>query len=261
MHNLGIVLSGGGARGFAHIGVLKALEEMGIEPEAVAGVSAGSIVGAAYASGMRSKEIWKFVQSANLVRALFPDVSFSGLISLNYLKSHLAKFIPEERIENLQRPLTLGLSNLNSGELELWSEGPLREAVAASCSIPLVFQPVEIDGHVYVDGGLLMNFPVPALKDSCRKIIGVNLIPQRSLPTEKLKTGFSTFTSIAIRCFYLAVINNSKPWLGECDVLIEAPELYHYHLFQFGKMEEIRDIGYKATMAKRKEIEALVENF
>lgn len=256
-YSLGIALSGGGARGYAHIGVFKALEEMGVVPEAVAGVSAGSIVGSLYAAGMDSLEMRKFAKSANLVRALFPDVSFSGLISLNYLHDHMARFISTNRIEELKRPLWLGLSNLNSGEVEFWSKGPLLECVMASCSIPLVFHPVEIEGHLYVDGGLLMNFPVPALRDQCRKLIGVNLIPQLEVPTKKLKSGLSA-TAIAVRCFYLAVINNSKPWRNQVEVLIEAPELYDYHLFQFGKWEEILEIGYRATMEKRKEIEKLL---
>jgi NTE family protein len=250
MHNLGIILSGGGARGYAHAGVLQALEEMGIFPDAVAGVSAGSIIGAAYASGMNASELCSFAESANLRKALFPQVSFSGLINLSYLGDYLMEHIPCSRLEDLPIPLTIGLSNLNTGDIELWSKGPLREAVMASCAIPLVFHPVEINGQIYVDGGLLMNFPVPALRDKCKRIIGVNLMPQVSLPREKLM-GALSMTAIAIRSFYLAVINNSKPWLDQCDVLIEAPELYGYHPFRFRKKEEIRQIGYRATMDKK----------
>jgi NTE family protein len=252
-YDLGLALSGGGARGFAHIGVIKALEELGVTPQAVAGVSAGAIVGALYASGMDSKEMHEFVEKANVVRALFPDVSFSGLINLKYLGDHLANFMPSERIEELEKPLFLGLSNLNSGELEFWNEGPLRECVMASCAIPLVFQPVEIEGNIYVDGGLLMNFPVPALRERCKKLIGVNLIPQLPVTSKRLKSGLS-MTAIAMRCFYLAIINNSRPWRDECDVLIEAPELYDYHLFHFNKLDEIMEIGYRAAMKQKDEI-------
>ncbi|MBK8493419.1 MAG: patatin-like phospholipase family protein [Saprospirales bacterium] len=259
-HNLGIILSGGGARGYAHLGVFKALEEMGVFPEAVAGVSAGSIVGTLYASGMDYAGMRKFIDSTSLVRVLFPDVAFSGLLSLSYLRDHLARFIPTNRIEELEKPLVLGLTNLNSGETEFWSEGPLRECVMASCAIPLVFQPIEIDGHLYVDGGLLMNFPVPALRSQCRNLIGVNLMPQIPVSNKKLTSGLS-MTAIAIRSFYLSVINNTKPWRDQVEVLIEAPELYHYHIFQFGKWEEILEIGYRATMEKREEIEKLVFSF
>ncbi len=260
MYNLGIALSGGGARGFAHLGVLKALEEMGIQPDAVAGVSAGSIVGAMYASGMDSAEMKEFVDSASFLRLFFPSVSFSGLIDLSYLKDHLAKYISTNLIEELEKPLFLGLSNLSSGEVEFWTEGPLRECIAASCAIPLVFQPVEILEQIYVDGGLLMNFPAPILRPICRKVIGVNLMPPLALPAITFKKGL-TATAIAIRCFYLAVISNSKPWLNHCDVLIQAPELYHYHLFQFRKREEIFEIGYRAAMEKREELESLVLSF
>ena len=260
MYNLGIALSGGGARGFAHMGVFKALEEMGIYPEVVAGVSAGALVGTMYASGMNSSRMEEVVETANFFRLLFPEVSVRGLIGLSYLKDHLARYIPTDRIEELERPLFLGLSNLSTGEVEFWSEGPLGDCVAASCAIPLVFNPVEINDQIYVDGGLLMNFPVPVLRPQCRKLIGVNLIPPLALPVITFKKGLSA-TAIAIRCFYLAVINNSRPFLDQCDVLIQAPELYHYHLFQFRKKEEIFQIGYRAAMEKREEIEALVRSF
>ena len=253
MYETGIALSGGGARGFAHMGVFKALEEMGVFPDAVAGVSAGALVGSLYASGMNSAQMREFADTASFVRLLFPEVSFSGLIGLSYMKDHLARFIPAERIEDLQRPLYLGLTNLSSGEVEFWSEGPLRDCVAASCAIPLVFNPVEINGQIYVDGGLLQNFPVPVLRPKCRRLIGVNLMTSLTLPTDTFKKGLSA-TAIAVRCFYLAVINNTKPWLDQCDVLIQSPELYHYHIFQFRKKEEIFEIGYRAAMEKKEEI-------
>jgi len=260
MYHLGIALSGGGARGFAHMGVLKALEEMGIFPDAVAGVSAGALVGAMYASGMDFARMKEFADSASYVRLLFPEVSFAGPIGLNYMKEHLARNIPAERIEDLERPLFLGLTNIATGEMEFWSEGPLRDCVAASCAIPMVFHPVEIDGQIYVDGGLLMNFPVPVLRPKCRKLIGVNLIPSLPPLPDLPKKGLSV-TALATRCFYLAIINNTRPWTGLCDVLIELPELFDYHIFQFRKKDEILQIGYDAAMKKREEIENLVFSF
>jgi NTE family protein len=258
IYNLGIILSGGGARGYAHLGVIKALEEMEISPEAVAGVSAGAIVGSLYASGMNYESMLEFTQSTSLMRALFPKVSLSGLSNLSYVGKRLSQFIQTNQIEALEKTLSLGLSNLNSGEVEFWTKGPLRECVMASCSIPLVFQPVEIDGQIYVDGGLLMNFPVPALRSQCRNLIGVNLFPQLHMPNEKLTKGISA-KAIAMRSFYLSIINNSKPYRSQCEVLIEAPELYHYHIFQFRKWEEIIEIGYRATMEKREDILKLKE--
>ncbi|MBK8493475.1 MAG: patatin-like phospholipase family protein [Saprospirales bacterium] len=210
------------------MGYSKPWKKWGIS-QAVAGVSAGSIVGTLYASGMDYAGMRKFIDSTSLVRVLFPDVAFSGLLSLSYLRDHLCSLHSYQPDRGIGKTAGAGLTNLNSGETEFWSEGPLRECVMASCAIPLVFQPIEIDGHLYVDGGLLMNFPVPALRSQCRNLIGVNLMPQIPVSNKKLTSGLS-MTAIAIRSFYLSVINNTKPWRDQVEVLIEAPELYHYHI-------------------------------
>lgn len=252
-YKIGLALSGGGARGFAHIGVLRALHEMGIYPEAVAGTSAGSIVGSLYAAGLRPDEMESFVSSASLIRAIKPGLSPRGLISLSYLKTHLEKHLPFRRIETLPRKLFIAVCNLNTGDLELLEKGSIAEAVMASSSIPLVFLPVDIDGNQYVDGGLLMNLPAAPLREICDHVISVNLIPKSPLPPNKL-TGVLSAATIANRVFYLSVIANSAPAEQISDIVISPLALDDFHIFQFNKMQDLMDIGYQATQAQKEKI-------
>lgn len=252
-YKIGLALSGGGARGFAHIGVLRALHEMGIYPEAVAGTSAGSIVGSLYAAGLRPDEMEEFVSSASLIRAIKPGLSPRGLISLTYLKTHLEKHLPFRSIEELPRKLFIAVCNLNTGDLELLEKGPIAEAVMASSSIPLVFLPVDMAGNLYVDGGLLMNLPVAPLREVCDHVISVNLIPKSPLPPNKL-TGVLSAATIANRVFYLSVIANSSPAEQQSDIVISPLELDNYHILQFNKMQALIDIGYQATQAQKETI-------
>jgi NTE family protein len=258
-YSIGISLSGGGARGIAHIGVLKALAELGIEPEVISGSSAGSIVGALYAAGLNWEEILDFVRSASLIRVLKPGMSTKGLISLSALKDHLAKYISEDSFEGLQKPLYIAISNLQTGQAEIRSSGPLFEIITASSAIPLVFNPVEINGQVYVDGGLLLNLPVEPLLSQADHVIGVNIMPQIELSRDKIK-GVLSMATIATRCFHLSVINNTRPWLDACAIVIEPTDLHKYHIFQFNKVDDLVRIGYEAAIAQSESLKRLISS-
>jgi NTE family protein len=255
---IGLVLSGGGARGFAHIGVLEALEEMNISIDIIAGTSAGSIVGTLYAAGYTAAEIREFVRSASLLKAIKPGMSTRGLINLSYLKQHLSKYIPEDRFESLQKELYIAISNLNTGEVEQRSSGPLFDVVMASSAIPLVFKPIEMKGQIYVDGGLLSNLPAEAIRDQCDILIGVNLFPRIELDNTKF-SGVMSMANIALRCFHLSVFNNTKHSIELCDVIVEPEDVHQYHIFQFNKMEELIEKGYRSTIALQKQVKQLAD--
>ena len=258
-HSIGLVLSGGGAKGIAHIGVIKALEELGIEPTIIAGTSAGAIVGTLYAAGLNSDEIKQFAKSVNLIRIFKPGMSTKGLISLSYLKNHLGKFLEASSFEALKKPMHIATSNLNTGKLEVHHSGnDLMEVILASSSIPLVFLPVTFDDNTLVDGGLLMNLPAAPIRSQAKYLIGVDLIPRLELEQEKLK-GILSMANIAIRCFYLSVINNSRPQREMCDIVIEPTEIDNYNLFQFNKLEELIQAGYEGAM-QQKEVLLAIKN-
>ena len=111
---IGLALSGGGARGIAHIGVLQALEEQGIFPEVISGASAGAIVGALYAAGKTPEEIMEFVRKASFFKMFKVAIPFSGLTKLTYLRDKLAESIPEDRFEALEKKLFVAIANLNN---------------------------------------------------------------------------------------------------------------------------------------------------
>ncbi|MCB0639912.1 MAG: patatin-like phospholipase family protein [Lewinella sp.] len=246
MGKIGIALSGGGARGAAHIGVLQALLEHDIRPDVVSGASAGSIIGALYAGGFSPDEMLQFIRDSNVLRLVRLGIPTGGFSKLTYLHDRLAATLPADDFASLQRPLYVAISNINTGQLEIRHEGSLFNVIVASSSIPLVFKPMEIDGQLYLDGGLLCNLPAFPLRDQVDLLIGVNLIPLKERSVKSLNGVFST----AYRCFDLSIMANTRPQLDLCDVLIEADGLVDYHIFQFNKYLDMYQLGYDAAVAK-----------
>lgn len=253
---IGISLSGGGARGIAHIGVLKALEENGIFPDVIAGASAGAIVGAFYANGMPPEEILKIVSKSSLFKIFSFGFPSGGLTKLTYLKRLLKQHLAVDNFEDLQKQLFVAISNLNTGQTEVVGSGQLYDVIVASASIPLVFQPVEINGQMYVDGGLLNNMPVKDLRKKTDVVIGVNVMPDVAIETEAIQSTIA----IATRCFQLSVISNTRPNLKFCDLVINPEKVHAYNVFQFNKYQEIYEIGYEAAMKEIGPIQALVNS-
>ena len=257
-YKLGLALSGGGARGIAHIGVLKALEDNAIIPDCLAGASAGAVVGALYAAGKTPEEILKFVaeKSASLYQIYKMSFPKIGLTKLTYLKKQLSPQFEEDDFSILKKPLYIAISNLNSGELELRNKGTLVDIIVASSCIPILFQPIDMDGMKYVDGGMLMNLPAEPLYPICEKVIGVNVIPHFKVPNKSI----SNVLNIAMRCFELSILANTENQALMCDLIIEPAELHHYDIFGFKKYQEIYDIGYKAAMARMDAIKRLLDH-
>lgn len=239
-------LSGGGARGFAHVGAIQALLEAGIEPDLVAGASAGAVIGALYAAGYSPEEMLSITKKSNLLRLVRIGLPHGGLTKLTYLRERLASVIEKDDFQDLKYPLWVAVTNLNTGELELREDGPLFDVVMASCSIPLVFQPVEIDGQLYVDGGLLCNLPVAPLKEKSDFVIGINLVPRVNADMKTL----NGVVGIAYRCFDLSVLSNTQPQAGLCDFLLEPAEMTKFSIFQFNKQQAIYKMGYEAMKAQ-----------
>lgn len=251
---IGIALSGGGARGIAHIGVLQALEDQGIFPEVLSGASAGAIVGTLYASGKRPAEIMEFVRKASFFKMFKVALPYSGLTKLTYLREKLAESIAEDCFEALEKKLFVAIANLNTGECEMRSSGPLFDVVTASSSIPLLFQPVEIGGQLYVDGGLLDNMPVGPLRQVCDVTIAVNVMPHVEVSTKSVQN----VLGIAQRCFDLSVLANTRPNMELCDLLIEPKEVHGFNIFQLNRYEPLFDIGYKAATERMGALRDLV---
>lgn len=236
---IGIALGGGGARGFAHLGVLKALEEKGIKPDMVSGASAGSIIGALLASGKSPDEIMTLVKGNRFMDYAKVNLPVNGLFTLGNFEERIKKYLPET-FGGLTLPFYIAISNLYTGKVEYVNEGPLVPVIEASCSIPVLFSPVKIGDQLYVDGGLLDNLPYAPLIGQCDKIIAVTItgIEKR----EKIHN----LLDVAVRTFELSVGEDRDELSDACDVVIMPKGLGGYSILDTGHADELYQIGYDA---------------
>lgn len=252
-YKFGIALSGGGARGILHIGVLEALRKYGIHPEIISGTSIGALVGVFYASGMEPLQIFELIKSSKLHRMINWKLPTNGLLDLKKARSILEKNIQEDDFSSLKKPFYCTVSNLNSGLTETKSSGKLFQWVLASASIPVIFEPQVIDGTTYVDGGLFNNLPAGCIRNQCRFLIGVHV--NRNGPEENI-TGLK---AIAERTFRLIFAKNVNESLAVCDFVIDPPQTRQFNTFDFGKADEIFKIGYDETEQRILELANLVD--
>ncbi|HTH67044.1 MAG TPA: patatin-like phospholipase family protein [Rhodanobacter sp.] len=161
---IGLALGGGAAKGFAHIGVIKMLEASGIHPDVVAGTSAGSVVGALYASGMDAFALQE--TAFGLDEAKIRDVRLfsGGLVQGQALQDYVNRLVHNQSIEKLKIPFAAVATELETGKRTVFVRGNTGQAVRASSSIPGVFEPTEIRGRHYVDGGVVAPIPVDAAR-------------------------------------------------------------------------------------------------
>jgi len=238
----GIALSGGGARGLAHIGVLAALEKHGISPGVVSGSSMGAIVGALYASGVSTEEMLNIARNRklnNLFNWSFPKRG--GMLSLKILLESLETHIPVDSFESLNKKLFISVSNISSGHGEVISKGPLFQAIVASASIPIVFEPQLINGMTYIDGGLFNDLPVEPLEGRCEKIIASHV--NYNGPKSEL----TSIRSIAERVYRLAIYQNVQKNFSKCDYIIDPPVLREHSIFDFKHIDRLFEIGFEAA--------------
>jgi NTE family protein len=242
-YKIGITLSGGGIKGLCHAGVLKALEEVGIKPEVISGVSAGAVVAALYADGYTPNEI----------ASLFEDVSFrkmtqiqlpnGGIFSIKSFERFMAKTLRSKTFEQLNIPIHIVATDLDKGMSVEFSKGILIHPLVASCSVPVVFIPKKIRGVNYVDGGVLKNFPVTTIRPYCNYLIGINASP---LVADDYKL---SILNVAQRTYHFMFKANILYDKELCDLLIEPIDMGHYDMFDIEKGREIFDLGYESAKA------------
>lgn len=249
IYKTGLVLSGGGARGFAHLGVIQALSEAGIVPDVVSGTSAGAIVGVLYADGYTPKEILALMNWPSRFDLMRPALPREGLLQINGIIKMLKTNLRAKTFEELKIPLYVSATDLNNGKSVYFSEGDLFDPVIASASIPVLFQPVKIDNISYVDGGVLDNLPIRPIENRCQIIIGSFVNPIGHI--EKL-TGL---INIAERTFLLSMSKDVLEKAKRFDLFIAPPELRNFGILVTDKSQEIFDMGYFATKEKLKDID------
>ncbi|MBW6501707.1 MAG: patatin-like phospholipase family protein [Bacteroidales bacterium] len=243
-YNIGLVLSGGGARGFAHLGVLQALNEAGIFPDVISGTSAGALAGVMYADGYSPEEIMSIMNSNSRLTYIRPTVPKEGLLQISGIVRILRDNLRAKKFEDLKIPLFVTATNLNTGKIVYFSKGELMNPVIASASIPVLFKPVVINKVYYVDGGVLDNMPIKPIEKKCRIFIGSFVNPTG--PEEDM----SSLTKIAERSFMLSMSREIAERSKKFDVFIAPLELRNYSILDPEKSREVFDLGYNATKEK-----------
>jgi NTE family protein len=240
---IGLVLSGGGARCAAHLGVLQALEEFGIKPSVISGTSAGAIAGAFYAAGYPAKEILDIIQKGHFFSFSNLLIRKQGFFSMNGFENIYKQYFPNNSFSDLQFPLYVAATDILKGELVYFSSGNLSQSLLASSCIPIVFQPVSYQNTLFVDGGVMNNFPVEPLKNKCDIIIGVHV---NSIQKEINEIHMN---DIIDRSFHLAMSNSMQNKIDQCDVYIEPPDMSQFSIFDLSKSQEIYEYGYRYALS------------
>lgn len=242
-YKTGFALSGGFVKGFAHLGALQALLEYGIRPEIISGVSIGSVAGAFLADGKKPLEVLDLFKSREFRSFTSFTRSKGGFMNLDHFYGFLKETISVKRIEELSLPLVVTATNLDTGRSIHFHEGELAPRIAASCCVPGLFTPVEIDGDHYVDGGVLMNLPVSIIRGACDKVVAVNL--SKITPDKEYR--YNVF-GVLYRTYHLMSHCNVIYDRRAADLLIEPDGLEEFGNTQLDRGQEIFDIGYRTAV-------------
>lgn len=238
----GLVLSGGGARGVAHLGVLKALDELGVVIDRISGTSAGALVGALYAQGLKPDAIFQLIKGISFLKSVRPAWALTGVFNMDGIRELLQKKIPHNSFDELSIPLTVVATDIRKGQVHYFTEGELIPTILASCSIPAIFNPISFKGNLYVDGGLVDNLPVKPIRKQCDFIIGSHcnhISPEVDVTNVK---------SVVERSLLVAIYSNTEVSRGLCDVFIEPPRMDRFSSLDLGKIQEVYDFSYRFTI-------------
>jgi NTE family protein len=254
---IGLALSGGGARGFAHVGVLRALVDNDVPIDLVSGTSAGSFVGGAFAAGMSVDEIVEIGRKITWFSVAGFSYSPRGLLSNAPMGKFINDNFPVNRFENLAVPFASVACDLETGdEVVLKDSGDLAEAIRASCAIPGVFVPVtHTDGRSLIDGGVVSPMPTRAVKKmGADVVIAVDLLTCGSTFWGRPSTLLGTFFQSAMMLIRTASRNQHY----RANVVIE-PQIAHIRPDEIAKRDELIELGERAALEKIDAIKELLK--
>ncbi len=238
-----VILSGGGARGFAHVGILQALEERQIQPSAISATSAGAMIGALIADGYTAAEVKEMVlKNIKLVDLLDFRRINGHLISLHKIGQFLKSQLRASTFEQLKLPFYVSAVNYHTGEPKIFQEGPIVEAVLAASSIPTLFEPTLIEGIPYVDGAVHSNVPSGPFEAQIEQVVACHVNP-----TGPYNPKSSVFHSID-RAIHLSFLERNRQVQGRCRWFIEPYALHPYGMFEVHKLPEIYAAGYQGAV-------------
>lgn len=255
---VGLALSGGAARGFAHLGVLKVLVEHNIPIDYIAGTSAGSFAGGAFASGLSVEEIMDIGRDAGWFKLGKFAFSAKGLLSNSPMQAIIAEKFPHKRFEDLPIPFAAVVCDLETGDEIVFKEkGDVAFAICASCAIPGVFTPLEDEnGRMLVDGGVVAPVPTKAVrKMGAEIIIAVDVIADQT----KFWGSPTTLLGVFIQAGMIMLRTASKMQHYRADVVI-MPKIGHLRPDELGRMDEFIKLGEEAALEKIDKIKELINS-
>lgn len=283
---VGLVLSGGGAKGFAHIGVLKVLEEAGVKIDYIGGTSMGSVIGGLYATGYNAAQIDSIFQSTNFNELItdfiprssknfyekrndelyalvlpfnkfkvgIPEALSKGMYNFNLLSSVTRSVRYQRDFLQLPTPFLCIGTDIETGKQVIFNKGNLAQAIIASSAFPSLFSPVQIDGKLIVDGGVTNNYPIDEVK-----MLGADIIIGVDVQDDLLKRiSLKDATKILVQINNLHTIEKMKENIKKTDIYIK-PDIRDFGVISFDKGKEIIKKGEEATFAVFEKIKVLGE--
>lgn len=238
---INLVLSGGAARGAFHLGVLKAIDELGFEVVAISGSSIGAIIGASYASGVKPQEQLKIFRSKAFKKAFEFNYFQKSVFSINTKKKILQELIPVQNLEQMAIKMFITTMDLKTGEIVRFDKGDTKTLCVASSALVPMFHPVSYENYELVDGGVLDNLPIEPLLNSKYPLVGIDLHP---LEYEYK----NSFLGILKRTLFLMWRANTQKNLLHVDLYISDKKLSSFSLFSFKKLQKLFDLGYERGM-------------
>ena len=239
---IALSFSGGGLRAAAHAGVVRFLEEQGVEISAVSGSSAGAMVALMLAGGKSSGDIYRFLKDIETLD-LFKMSQNPGLFSLDNLEKKLQEEVGISTYDETKMPLYTCVTDINTGEsLYLNSGDPVANTIASSSLTP-TYEAKELDGKFYVDGGFSDNLPVRPLKELGEKVLAININPI-------VGGNPQGFKSLLIRSILIMLHANVRPSKEITDAYINIEGVAHMHLFNFKEIDAAYEAGYNEMKAK-----------
>lgn len=242
--SIGLVLSGGGVRGMAHIGVLKAMEEFGLEAKIVSGSSVGALVGALYANGNSVLDMMRFFKETPLFKYNFFALAKPGLIDTERYIDIFKAYFPHDSFDGLVKELHVVATNLELGEEEFITKGELIKPLLASAALPPVFSPVRYKDMLYADGGIMNNFPSEPLSEKVDFIIGSNV----SIVSKLQKNNLTNSIQLTGRVTGLMIYAINRKKINKCNLVFEPKELEHIGILDRKGLEKAYAIGYETAV-------------
>ncbi len=253
----GLVLSGGGTRGATHIGVMKALQEAHLQPDIIAGCSAGALIGAFFAAGHSAESTYTFFKETSLFSHPSFKLAQPGLFDAEKYLDDLAPFFPDNLFEALPIQLRVYSTDLISGRMIEHKSGELLKPVMSSCCIPGIFTPVEMNGYLLSDGGILNILPVSQIRHLAEKVLGVMI----ALPAqEKTARQLKHLHQVLDRALTLAIYSKAERELRLCDWVIEPYEIGTFNMISKQNIEVMYETGYRYGMEMIPEIRKVLHD-